>query len=91
VDFGPNSRGSAAHCPPLRPIQISPSKIGRSALRGRPGFLRGLSTTRSGCSSAHSASSTRQIVGRSFVGWGAATAASCSSMPECYHTSTLSG
>jgi hypothetical protein len=65
VDLAPNARGKASHCPPLRASQISPSRSGRSSLRGRPGFLRGLATTSSGRSSPHSASSTRQIVGSS--------------------------
>ena len=44
VDLGPNSRGSCDHWLPVRASQISPSKIARSSRRGRPGFLRGLST-----------------------------------------------
>ena len=47
VDLGPNAaRGQAAHCAPVRASQISPSRIGRSSLRLRPGFFRGLSTTK---------------------------------------------
>ena len=51
VDFGPNARGSCAHWLPVRASQIRPSKIARSSRRGRPGFLRGLSTRRTGSSS----------------------------------------
>jgi hypothetical protein len=89
--LAPNSRGNAFHCPPLRAIQISPSKMGRSSWRGRPGFLRGFSTTSAGWSSAHSASSTRQIVGSSRVTVGAAVPASFLLMEGCYHNATLSG
>jgi len=67
VDFGPNWAGSADHCEPVRPSQISPLRIFRSSLRGRPGFLRTLWMTSSGCSRAHSASSTSQSVGSSFA------------------------
>ena len=48
VDLGPNSRGSCDHWAPVRASQISPSKMARSSRRGRPGFLRGLSTRRTG-------------------------------------------
>jgi len=65
VDLAPNARGNVAHCPPVRASQISPSNIARSSSRGRPGFLRTLLTCNNGCSSAHKASSTRQIVGSS--------------------------
>lgn len=84
VDFGPNSRGNGDHCAPVRASQISPSKIARSARRGRPGFLRGLSLRSTGSSRAHNSSSTRQSVGASFVV--AAAAARCEvSMPRDYH------
>src|SRR6266540_2640832 len=71
VDLAPNARGKASHWLPVRASQISPSKIGRSSLRGRPGFLRGLVITNNGCNSAHRASSTRQIVGSSLAVGGA--------------------
>src|SRR5215211_4856600 len=85
VDFGPNSRGNAAHWLPVRANQISPSKIVRSSRRGRPGFLRTFSLFRIGSSLAQRVSSTRQIVGSS-RSVGAASAAACGElMPRCYH------
>jgi hypothetical protein len=72
VDFGPNSRGTAPHWAPVRSTQITPSKRGRSFVRGRPGFLRGLTTTNKGARRAHSASSARQIVGSSLGAAGVA-------------------
>ena len=76
---------------PVRASQIRPSKIGRSSLRGRPGFLRGLSITRSGWRSAHRASSTsqmRRVVAGGRLrggGRGAAGAASVAFMARAYH------
>jgi hypothetical protein len=91
VDFGPNARGSCDHWLPVRASQISPSKMARSSRRGRPGFLRGLSLRSTGSSSAHTASSTRQMVGSSFAVV-AAHAASCEvSIPPAYQQSSLSG
>src|SRR5215204_4174449 len=62
VDLGPKRRGSSLHWLPVRASQISPSKMARSSRRGRPSFLRGLSTRRTGPRSANRASSTSQIV-----------------------------
>ena len=91
VDLAPNARGRAAHWLPVRASQIRPSKIARSSWRGRPGFLRGLSMTSSGWIAAYKASSTRQIVGSSVVGWAAAGAASGVFMRQVYHAQPLSG
>src|SRR6266571_5829025 len=66
VDLAPNSRGTSCHWAPVRSTQITPLNRGRSAVRGRPGFLRGLTTTSRGASRSHRTSSTRQIVGSSF-------------------------
>ena len=74
MDLAPPSRGSAAHWLLVRARQISPAKMARAARRGRPGFWRGLARRRPGCTSAHNASSTRQIGGSSLV-VGAAAAA----------------
>jgi hypothetical protein len=65
--------------------------MARSSRRGRLGLLCGLSLLRIGYSSAHNASSTRQMVGSSFSVIAAVAAESGVIMPPGYHCPSLSG
>ena len=86
IDVAPKTRGSWDHWLPVRASQISPLKIGRSAWRGRPDFLRDFSMTSNGASVAHTVGSSGLRTGAASVAAGAGVF-----MPPVYHKRELSG